>query len=552
MDVKQVLTLLTTMACLYMPEFVYGNSSSDLDEEYSVSTDVSAKGVLLEEFTGINCGWCPQGHAIAAKLAKASSDVYVVAVHAGSFSEPSPDEPDFRTEEGEEIVSKFNVEQSGYPSGMVNRHDYRDTGNPVCGRDLWKIYTKLNVSETAPVNLFVSSSYDGATRELAVHVEGYFTAESQSGGQSLCVLWTQDNIKGPQNGGLMGDEYVHQHVLRGYITDLWGEALDAPAKGKYFSRDYKLALPESIKNVEVKPEDVRVVAYVMSNGQDIQNVTGCKPVYSNYDMPLGGTIAEPSIPIASYWGCNFFEMALTNKSDKAITEATFDIDVNGKVVTAAWSGFIPSFETEEITVRCNYEINAEGQNDYKISLRSINGQNVEESSMGGVFTSPRQATPEVRINISTNNDADENHFYVKDADGNVVKEFGPYPAGEVTKTTENIKLDANKIYYIEVTDFWGDGIYSPMGYYTAHSADGSLIEQMYDIPDFGTRTIFRTSKETAGVDGVTADVSGGTVTVYRLDGTVAYFGKRDGMNLPAGVYVVYDNEALTMTKQIIK
>lgn len=547
---KRVLILLTTLACLSVPEVVLGNNSSD--EEYSVSTEVSAKGVLLEEFTGIHCGWCPQGHAIAAKLAKASSEVYVVAVHAGSFSKPSYDEPDFRTDEGEEIVSQFNVERSGYPSGMVNRHDYYETGNPVCARSSWKPYTKLGVSETAPVNLLVTGGYDGATRELTVHVEGYYTADTQADNQALCVLWTQDNIKGPQNGGLVGDEYMHQHVLRGYITDLWGEALDSPAKGKYFSRDYKLTLPESIKDVEVKPEDVRVVAYVMSDKCDVQNVTGCKPVYSNYDMPLGGTLAEPKIPIGSYWGCNFFGMELANKSDKAITEATFDIDVNGIITTASWSGTIPSFETKEITVRCNYDIKEEGQNDYKISLRSINGQSVEESSLSGIFTSPILATPEVTIKLSTNKEADENHFYIKDADGNVVKEFGPYPTGEVSQATETVTLEADKIYYIEVTDLWGDGMYTPMGYYTAHSSDGSLIEQMYDIPDFGTRSIFRTSKETAGISGVSGYTADGDVMVYRLDGTVAYSGKRGGMNLPAGVYVIYDAAARTVTKQIIK
>lgn len=550
MKTSRVLTLLTTVACLLMPEVVFGNSYSD--EGYSVPTAVSTKGVLLEEFTGINCGWCPQGHAIAAKLVKASPNVYVVAVHAGSFSKPAPDEPDFRTDEGEEIVNEFGVEQCGYPSGMVNRHDYYNTGNPVCSRSYWKAYTKLGVKETAPVNLLATSTYDGATRKLTVHVEGYYTADSQADNQSLCVLWTQDNIKGPQNGGLVGDDYMHQHVLRGYITDLWGDPLDSPVKGKYFSRDYSITLPESIKEVEVKPGDVRVIAYVVSNKRDVQNVTGCKPVYTNYDMPLGGSLAEPKIPIDSYWGCNFFEMELTNKSDKAITEATFDIYVNGKIVTASWSGMIPSFESKEIVVRCNYDFKEEGQNDYKISLRSINGQSVDESSLEGIFTSPISATPQISVNISTNKEADENHFYIKDADGNIVKEFGPYPAGEVTQDNESVTLDPDKIYYIEVTDTWGDGMYTPMGYYTAHSSDGSLIEQKFEIDDFGTRTLFRTSKEATAIDGVSADVASGDVTVYRLDGTVAYKGKREGINLLTGVYVMYDNVSHTVTKQIIK
>ena len=45
----------------------------------------------------------------------------------------------------------------------------------------------------------------------------------------------------------------------------------------------------------------------------------------------------------------------------------------------------------------------------------------------------------------------------------------------------------------------GDGIYSPAGYFTTRSADGSLIEQAYAIDDFGTRSVFVTSKAASGI-----------------------------------------------------
>mgnify|MGYP001317457731 FL=1 len=36
---------------------------------YEVPTTVQKKNILLEEFTGIHCGNCPDGHAIANTLA---------------------------------------------------------------------------------------------------------------------------------------------------------------------------------------------------------------------------------------------------------------------------------------------------------------------------------------------------------------------------------------------------------------------------------------------------------------------------------------------------
>ena len=72
--------------------------------EHNVSTEQQYKNVLVEEFTGIHCGYCPQAHKIAAGLLKAQPEkVHVIAIHAGSFSVPHSDEPDFRIKEGKEI-----------------------------------------------------------------------------------------------------------------------------------------------------------------------------------------------------------------------------------------------------------------------------------------------------------------------------------------------------------------------------------------------------------------------------------------------------------------
>lgn len=44
--------------------------------QYQVSTDVQPKNILLEEFTGINCGNCPSAHKIAANLLLAQENTF--------------------------------------------------------------------------------------------------------------------------------------------------------------------------------------------------------------------------------------------------------------------------------------------------------------------------------------------------------------------------------------------------------------------------------------------------------------------------------------------
>lgn len=42
--------------------------SSALFAQTFVSTEVANKNVILEEYTGINCGNCPDGHRIANQI----------------------------------------------------------------------------------------------------------------------------------------------------------------------------------------------------------------------------------------------------------------------------------------------------------------------------------------------------------------------------------------------------------------------------------------------------------------------------------------------------
>ena len=72
------LQLLTGFLLLSVPAcFMYG---------YEVPTTLQKKNILLEEFTGISCGNCPQGHKVANALnIPQPESTFVIAVHAGSF-----------------------------------------------------------------------------------------------------------------------------------------------------------------------------------------------------------------------------------------------------------------------------------------------------------------------------------------------------------------------------------------------------------------------------------------------------------------------------------
>ncbi|MBN2663718.1 MAG: hypothetical protein JXR68_08725, partial [Bacteroidales bacterium] len=180
-----------------------------------VGTTVETKNVVLEEFTGIHCTFCPQGHAIAQAIKDAHPDnVFLINIHTGSYATPSGDEPDFRTDFGAAIASQSGL--TGYPAGTVNRHlfsGYSQGSGTAMSRDKWELAANQILPQDAYVNIAVEAELNIQTREIIVHVEAYYTGDSPEATNMLNVALLQDNTLGPQVGGNMGDNYVHMHRL---------------------------------------------------------------------------------------------------------------------------------------------------------------------------------------------------------------------------------------------------------------------------------------------------------------------------------------------------
>ncbi|MGN0221071.1 MAG: Omp28-related outer membrane protein [Prevotella sp.] len=506
---------------------------------WQVDTAPQSRNVLLEEFTGIHCGFCPKGHLIANTLTRATNQVIVVAVHAGHYAVPGYDEPDYRTEEGTAINDGFGI--TSYPSGTVNRVPYQSEGDVVLGRSSWTPAAKQIVEDIAPVNLYMQSTYSDKDRSLSVHVEGYLLADTLKDNLKLNVLWTQSNIIGPQNGANMGDEYVHRHMLRDYLSDVWGDTIVPAEGGKYFQQDYTVTLPTAINEVPVKPQDIQLVAFVTQDKRNVLNVIGQKPACPDLSLPIMAEVTAPDIPVGDTYGFNFFEVNLNSLTNVSIAKAAFDITVNGVTAESQWQGNVDAFGHATLRLPCTYAIE-EGKNyDYSILLKSLNDETVESTPITGSFAAPIAATKSVILELATNKEANENTFVIRDAEGNTVHTFGPYAGGEKTETTESAELQAGKVYCFEITDAWGDGIYSPKGSYTLRSSDKKLIAQVFDIPDFGVRTFFITSREDTGIEGISSETgtAGTAMEVYNMYG-VRIEATPDLSTLPQGTYILYE------------
>ena len=156
-----------------------------------VSTSPENKKVVLEEFTGISCGWCPDGHIIAQNIQNNNPEnVFLINIHQGGFSNPGNGQPDFRTPFGNALAGQVGA--NFYPSGTINRN------SNALGRGSWNGAANSVLGQDSNVNLGIEADIDVQTNEMTIHLEAFYTANSPESSNLLNIALLQNNTFGPQ------------------------------------------------------------------------------------------------------------------------------------------------------------------------------------------------------------------------------------------------------------------------------------------------------------------------------------------------------------------
>jgi Outer membrane protein Omp28 len=200
------------------PIIEYGVYRSDLygAAPTFIPVDTPVQKVLLEDFTGHDCGNCPNGHMRAAELlAQYGDSIAVVAVHAGSLAQPvQPDYPnDWTTPEGTYYLLT-QVGQDIMPKGRINR---RPGASTIFNPSTWAAQAAEAIAEQPPVNMQVKADYHADKKHWNVHVFSEWL-QNTSGNYKLVVMVTESGIVAPQlfygNNPEYIPDYHHEHMLR--------------------------------------------------------------------------------------------------------------------------------------------------------------------------------------------------------------------------------------------------------------------------------------------------------------------------------------------------
>lgn len=313
-----------------------------------VSDQPQNRTVLLEEYTAINCGNCPVGHALAEDLLLAyPGSLTVVAVHGGGLADPGQGQPDLRTSWGASLWSHYGV--NSQPRGAINRIPVNS--QTVISTSGWTTAVNNALALPSPVNIGVASAFDPGPRTLTVDVELFYTADSPGGSDRITVELKENHIIGYQQDYQNGAhaDYDHVHALRACITDLWGDEVNTTDQGALVARSYSFTVPEAwdIANCEVVAivseyqGEIYQARSVMADGGFTTDVTDNAaratdvafpypvPANERVFIPLSRTEAQATIRVMD----NLGREVRTERSSAGL----WDLDVH------AWPGGVYSF-----------------------------------------------------------------------------------------------------------------------------------------------------------------------------------------------------------------
>lgn len=456
-----------------------------------VSTEPANKNVVIEEFTGRNCGYCPIGHRITHELMEAHpGQVWAVNIHSQGSLSPTA-YPNLNTSKSAVIAGAFP--HDGIPMGVVNR-------STASGLETSSFTSTTNqqLGQSAVCNVAGVARINPDTRAASITVEVYYTGNSTANQNYLTVYLIQDSILGAQSdygnynpSGWLNGQYVHMHALRDIITPNWGDAVTPTTQGTLVTKTYEYQIPETIGSpnpVEVKLQHINFIAFVTESQQG----TPTRPILNACELEKSYITDQPIYPMVSNLTqmvaaqCSqtkTFTFEVTNIGTETLTSIHFNADIAGTSHPFVWTGELPSEGKTEVSFDMTIPY---GTYSGTLAITEANGESFESSN---AFHADSDEWPEVietsdytniKLYIVQDQFGEQITWNIINSEGEIVAEGGPYQhlvgSGATQINVANItNIPTNECYLFRIYDSNEDGICCTYGngYYYFKDASGN-------------------------------------------------------------------------------
>lgn len=508
-------------------------AGASLHAQTFVGTAPANRNALLEELTGIHCQYCPDGHRIANQIYNANpSRVVLVNVHAGGYATPTTGELDFRTSFGSTydnyLYALAGSGNYGYPTGVVNRHDFDTTNNALDqNRGAWQTSINSILAMSSPVNVAARCTINVTTRQMRMAVEAYYTGNGNGATDRFNAFIIQDNIAGTQTAGatynpsqvLPNGKYNHQHALRALLTPIWGDTITSNTQGSLFSKTYNYTIPAAYTSIPALIPDLEFVVFVADSIKEVYTANHAEIAYESNETL---TVANISASLAEAIVCGTTvspTVKYMNYGNTPITSVTVQYSVNSgatsththTLTNAVALGEYIEFDIPNIPI-------ATGNNSIALTITELNGQTFAGTTQS-VTVSPAVNKTSVAdsaiLSITFDRYASETSFTLTDATTNTVvltrSGFGSAQNSQTLRFAA--PLVSGHCYSFKINDSAADGICCGYG-------NGSFALSLKDADilltggNFGSSasTKFNWTQQPVGVQHIASDIQ--SINVY--------------------------------------
>nr|WP_295922279.1 Omp28-related outer membrane protein [uncultured Dyadobacter sp.] len=219
------------------------------------------KNVLIWEFTTTDCKFCPyikRDIANVQALEDVGSRIFAAIIH-GKLVEADP----FRFARHTELERQFGV-TGAYPSTIIDHDDsYRQRG-AYSTPNITKDYLGKALNAAGKAGLKLVSKVDGRAATLQVKLK---TNEAAS--YKIAALVLESALPYPQylpEPPGIDSGYVHNHVLRAFLTDLFGDAAGELKAGDELTKTFTYTIPPDYNSARLE-----LLVYVLRDGKAVNS-----------------------------------------------------------------------------------------------------------------------------------------------------------------------------------------------------------------------------------------------------------------------------------------
>lgn len=483
-----------------------------------VSTEPANRNVVIEEFTGRNCGYCPIGHRITHELMEAHPGrVWAINIHCTGLSPQNY--PNLNVTKGHTIANAFNFD--GIPMGMVNRHS-----NSAAETSQFTSLTNTQLNQPAECNVGGVAIVNPETRLAQITVEIYYTGNSSVDENYLTIAMVQDSIIGSQSdyggynpgGWVSPGQYSHMHALRDIITpNLWGDPISPTTAGTLITKTYEYQIPTSIgspNGVDVDINNICFIAFVTERYQGtptrpILNVCGIEPTIGSNE-PIYPMVN--SVNVQDEFSCTqakTVEVTVSNIGTETLTSLVLNATLEGETQTINWEGSLPQFSNTTIEIPMQFPF---GNHNLTVEIAEANGESTHAAATCPVNCLEwanleiQGETEQLKLMLVQDKWGAQITWEFTDSNGEVIASGGPYATLAGSTATlphaELVTVPANECIMFTIHDSGENGICCESGngfYKIFDSQNHLLVDGAGDFGKEASHLISVTNPEAATV-----------------------------------------------------